>query len=204
MSTRAIIVVSGTDRFSNDVGIVRLYKHNDGYPTEVLADIVRATETAKSYILNNAWLCVYRMDQLCPSLAEFPPKGFAAQLMAAGNGWDGSAYRFDDQHNDVDAQTHGPLRDDHFGNHGDLEWIYHLGVNQRVITIWGGDYGDSEMHFAAGPVDLTTYANCLREECQEDERMKLSVAVDQLIERGWTITRTGKRKRKRTRKPVTS
>jgi hypothetical protein len=202
MSTRAIVVVSGTDRFSSDIGIVRLYKHSDGYPTEVLADIVRATETAESYLLDNPWLRVHRMDRLCPSLADFPPKGFAAQLMAAANGWDGSAYRFDDQHNDVDAQTQGPLRFDHYGNHGDIEWIYHLSVNKCVITIWGGDYGDSEMHFAAGPVDPITYANCLREECQEDERMKISLAMEQLHDYGWAMKRPGKLRRKRTKKAI--
>jgi hypothetical protein len=206
MSTRAIIVVTGSHRLYAWESIVRLYRHHDGYPTEVLADVVRATETAVSFIHNHSsLLTVFRKDGLCPTLDEMPAEGFAAQIIAAGNCWDGSSFRFDDpDEQGLPPITHGPLEVRHFGNHGDLEWIYLVNVKRRGLTIFGGEFGAVEVHFARGAVDPLSYADRLRADCQEDERMRIRVAMDQLMDQGWDITPAGKRKRKRNRKPVTS
>jgi hypothetical protein len=177
--------------------IVRLYKHSDGYPTDVFANIIQTTESAECYIRNNAsLLTVFREDGQCPGLDEMPSGGFAAQLIAAGNTWDGSAYRFDDA-DPTPAIDTGPLRDDHFGNHGDLEWVYLIDVKSRLVTIWGGRYGATQEHFARGPTDPRKYADALGVDYREQERATIAAHLVTLRAAGWRVNPTAKTIRRR-------
>jgi hypothetical protein len=203
MSTQAIVVITGKNRYGTDT-IIRLYKHGDGYPSDTLADLVRATETVQTYILNNAeLLSIFRGDGLCPTLDEMPTEGFTAQVIAAGNHWCGSSYRIDDEGLSLAVFT-GQLCRSHYGDQGDLEWVYLVDLKARKITIWGGGHGTPTDHIDGGVVDPLSYADQICDEYQEQERAIIANQTDSLITLGWRLTIPAKRNRIRTRKPVTS
>ena len=189
MSTRAIIVVTGENRIGPRA--VRLYKHSDGYPTDTLADLVTATERAEGYITTRGQdLTIYTQDCSVPALKDMPPPGFAAQVTTAGFYWHGSAYR-------VDEVFPSPDGTDIFGDQGDLEWVYHVNLTTRTITVWGGGYGAPEEHFARGPVHPWDYADGLLPEYRQDEKTAIAAHMDKLMDQGWTIIAKVEKKRPR-------
>jgi hypothetical protein len=211
MSTRSIFVVTGKGMFNAEHQVVRIYKHSDGYPTHNLAVLVDATEKATCLL---AAFNRGRELKDCQGLDAMQAKVFADCVIASTlNPWNGFGAQIDrDDHGRSDsglheglAIFHEPLKHSHFGNQGDLEWIYVVDLKARNIAVYSGDYESPDEILPRGAVDPMSYADQLIPDAQADERSEIAAHMDKLMDLGWTFngSATGqpaKSKTKRRRK----
>jgi hypothetical protein len=196
LGTRSIFVVSGKASYNSPKekrGSVRLYKHWDGYPTENLKVLVRATEIAKGLVdEHNA-----RFSGESLSMESLAAQTFADCVVAATLGYYYGFGAHVDTWGDKDEKEaifDGPLALDHFGEQGDLEWVYVVDVPDQVIRVYGNAYGPPSKHLKKGQVDPRCYAGHLASEAQSNERAAISAHMDRLAEMGWTLNPPGRLK----------
>jgi hypothetical protein len=208
MSTRSIFVVTGKpSRFWGEHQTVRIYKHCDGYPTDNLAVLVDATEKANNLIFaNNDGVeqdNSYRLSLETLGARTFADCIIASTLSAHG----GFRCQIDGDENTRSnsgldeklAIFNEPLRDSHFGNQGDLEWIYVVDLKKRNINVYA--CGEDAAEAAKGPpTDPLSYADQLIPEAQVEERSEIAARMDKLMDMGWTINEGKKGKPKKSRK----
>jgi hypothetical protein len=196
MSTRSIFVVTGrASRFMGEHQTVRIYKHGDGYPTDNLAVLVEATEKANNLIsANNADLESDSPSRL--SLDGMGAKAFADCIIASTlSAYSGFRCQIDKDDNTVSnsglddglAIFNEPLKDSHFGNQGDLEWIYVVDLKAKSINVYSGGYESPDEILPRGVVDPRSYAEHLIEEAQVRERSEIAAHMDRLMDLGWNL-----------------
>ncbi|MBY0525575.1 MAG: hypothetical protein K2R98_19375 [Gemmataceae bacterium] len=190
MGTRSIILITGKGRHGGKQ-TVRLYRHWDGYPTCNLSTIAEAIEKAnelhQKYAMQS-WSKDYQ-------LTDMPAQTFADLVVASSIQWDGAAARIDDD-NGRDCVWHEELSSAHYGNQGDLEWVYVVDVEQRTVKVYGNDYGTPAEHIRRGTVDPCKYAACLKPEYRDKERGETMSVVGRIVGLGWMVNRTGQAARK--------
>ncbi len=88
-----------------------------------------------------------------------------------------------------EAEFGETLRLTHFGNQGDLEWIYVVDIFCQSVFVFGGGYiGDGpKAHLKAGPVDPLISAELKLEEYQDAERTGIAMMVDLICEEDWAV-----------------
>jgi hypothetical protein len=188
MGTRSVIVVSGLDRHGREQ-VVRLYRHFDGYPQENLQTIVKAIEFSKG---------LQHYDTSCKR--NIPARTMADVIIAQSIDWFGSSVVLDgDPRQDYRKAIYSePLAEHHYGDQGDIEWVYLVECETQRVTVWSGGCGSPDEHFATGPVDPRIYAKQLMKEHQGECVADISQAMDRIQEAGWSLTQpTAKKPRKR-------
>ena len=127
-----------------------------------------------------------------------PAVGFAHRLIASAIGWNESRYRIDADETSARlsdlAVYYGDLKPEHFGEQGDLEWVYLVNLKARTITVWGCWCGDPAELRKRGPVDPRKYATLLRDDdpnvnYQGRSFLAIQANMTKLTRQGWTITR---------------
>lgn len=120
MGTRSTILITG------ETQTIRLYKHYDGYPTGNLSLIEKALEKAISA------LGTYKVKypEFDKSLSV---ELITGKIIGESTGVNGMGV-------ELEENFIGPLKPSHFGNHGDLEWVYVIDVEAKTINIYSGSY----------------------------------------------------------------
>lgn len=176
MGTRAILV------FEDSLTVERLYQHSDGYPTSVLEDLDK-TVVALS-CLKAEYLAKWGGNEF----------GGSASLGAAMAGvYIGQSTTVYGMAARLEATVmRQATAEEIYGDAGDLEWIYVCNPYDRTIKVYGGGYTGlgPEVTVSKGTVDPTVYVKCLREECQESERLEIEASVKAITDLGWTINPT--------------
>mgnify|MGYP003657806005 CR=1 FL=1 len=175
MSTRSIIVITGQE-VHRDTQTTRLYKHSDGYPTGNLPAILEALKIANDQIKgqnDRAWT---RTEATVTH----------SQLMGLLIGQCTSAYGMGLR---LEKSYQGELKPIHLGSQFDLEWIYVIDTDKKSLSIYGGGYsGESPQKILKeGTVNPMTYAEILREECQEEERKNILKLIDGIEKEGFKV-----------------
>jgi hypothetical protein len=198
MGCRAAILVTGSGERKPERGTLRLREHWDGEPTAVLGWLARATETAQHKCES---LSAWYLDRLeipageSAPLVLMPARTFAQHLIFAAVGWHGPSVRIDLDDQDESgaggrpAEYHEALKDEHFGDQGDLEWVYVIDLEKRSVGVYHGEcgYGSPQDHLADGPCDPTWYAHQLIESYQDETESRILGLVKTLEEQGWTF-----------------
>jgi hypothetical protein len=198
MGTRAVVVIAGNND-TRGKGVVRLYRHWDGDPDDVLESIADATAMTNEYIAEHAdmlvaWHSPDYENRVVPTVADIPVQGFGERLICSRLRWGCSPYRVDTSfENNSPAVFNGDLKNEHFGEQSDLEWMYLVDLKARTITVWGGDCGDPAEHKAKGPVDPRKHATQLRTDepkvnYQGADFLAVDAGMTKLRRQGWTIT----------------
>jgi hypothetical protein len=180
MSTRSIIVVTGKTSYNQD-STVRIYRHQDGYPTENLALIGSALKIALEQCSEYNSKFNQASDPRQPIVDQV-----VGLLLGASTWVYGMAARIDDDDGEK-AVYSASLKPEYFGNQGDLEWVYVVDLNEKTVNVYGGDYSDPQDHLSRGVVDPTSYAKQLREEFQEREASEINAAMKSVTELSFTI-----------------
>jgi len=168
MGTRSIIIITGKEKsqFSEMRASTRLYKHYDGYPTNVLANL------AEAFIGWRNW-----EGSICHDSAI---EAILAKEMGAK----------------VEAKFEGEFnarRTRRLGNQGDLEWIYVVNTDTRHIEIYGGGYTDktpSEV-YRLGTVSPYILLDGIKDEYLDGLYNEIKKAIADLKKIGFTVNARG-------------
>lgn len=187
MGTRSIILVTGKHEHGTEGQTARLYRHWDGDPITQLGTILAAIKRCKSILAH--------VQSYKPTAGEkdMPTATMADAICGESLSWGGNAVRYDDR-DDVDTNGAGRraiwsevLTEAHYGNQGDLEWVYVVNIHAQTIRVYSNGYGTPAEHMAQGPVDPRTYADCLIETYQTEARSQVSVVMDEIQDNGWVV-----------------
>ncbi len=201
MSTRAVIVVTGKNRPYRPSGYktVRLYTHSDGYPTNNLRVVLKAIRLAENLVAEEQ-IHLPGADPRPAAIEDLDAETMADLVIAASVGWYGASAKVDedwdttgDQARQVRAVYQEKAERRHFGNQGDLEWAYLVDTEKRVVRV----YRVHSHYIRLVQVDPRSYADELLDEYQEKERYEIALAMDQIVEAGWTINRPVKKRAKK-------
>lgn len=171
MSTRSIIIITGNGKY-NGPETTRLYKHSDGYPTDVLNLIQRAMAKSQGQCVDDA--ARFKEREIKPVNVD--------QLVGNIIGESTSIYG---QGARVEAEFPEEFTAKHLGNQGDLEWIYIIQLETKTLGIFGGGYTGKTPQTALknGPVNPEKYALNLYPEYQAgtiEETRKLVQSIQGL------------------------
>jgi len=140
--------------------VIRFYRHSDGYPTAVLPAL---TTILKDPLLN--------MDDLISRIDK-------EQVARIDDDWgddDKGQYKSD------------KVKLEHWGNQGDLEWLYYLDLRDHSLNIYHAGYGCPEEHLKKGPTNPEIYVKALYPEYQKKELKQIQKGVKDLQKLNWTI-----------------
>lgn len=181
MGTRSIIVVTGKNRYGQDL-TYRMYRHSDGYPSGALPVILAALKSSVAQCDETVRRYGYEAEHL--PVAE----QVVGNLIGAATDCYGMSVRIDDD--DGKPAVFGKaLGLDEFGNQADLEWVFVIDLNALAVRIYGGGYTGKipQVAIERGPVDPISYANQLKTEYQESERATIRGLVAALAQVGFPV-----------------
>lgn len=173
MGTRSLIVVTGRSLYGG-ASTTRLYKGSDGYPTDTLDVIERAISKANNQVKeqNEKW-------------GDNKASINHSQLVGLIIGESTSTYG---QGAVVEKQYEKPLNENrHLGNQWDVEWIYIVDTDLSTVRVYGGGCATPKNHISHGPTDPTSYAECLRDEYQEEERKEIKNLIKKIEKQGFKL-----------------
>ena len=149
MGTRSTILVTGHGNYSPMT--IRLYKHWDGYPTGNLSIIERALESAISLKSRDAARFGNDEKPLTVELVVGKIIGEATDVTGMGA--------------KIEETFQDSLKPEHFGNQGDLEWVYVIDCDAKTVKMYGGDYQGK-----GKTKDPLSYIECLKDEYKTREK----------------------------------
>lgn len=193
MSTHGIILVTGKTHYGHDKTI-RIYKHCDSYPSGNLLLIAEALAKAKQQ-------CDEHNESFKSSKPLLPTVDQVVGLIiGAATGVFGMGARIDTE-GDQDEKAaiyNEKFKQKHLGNQWDLEWLYIVNLDDNSVKVYGGGYsGESPQHlYKKGTVDPLSYAEQLKKEYQQQERIEIQNEVTSIETAGFKMNP----KRKRTPK----
>lgn len=184
MSTRSIIMVTGGDAtWSPAKQTIRIYKHNDGYPNDNLQHIINAINKTNEVL--EKWKSFGEQRTVVPAIC------FAHAFMASTLTWTGFAAEIDTEdnnpHNPGLAIFDDTLKAAHYGDRGDLEWIYAVDVSAKTLKVYHYGYALPETHLKHGTVDPTIYAKQLKKEFQNESKAEILGLCLEIEGLGWKI-----------------
>jgi hypothetical protein len=187
MGTRSVIFVTGNHPYGEKtMQTFRLYTQW-GCPETMLRVLRDAARQAEKLLAR------YRILQ--PKAPGISAAGFAGCVLAADVGWNGLQTRIGtdvgDDGRPAEAVFHGTLDPKHYGEQGDLEWVYVLEVNARTLHIYHCGYGTPAEHLAHGPVDPRVYADELLAQYQSNCRKTIALLVRSIKSLGWQVNAAG-------------
>jgi len=191
MSTRSIIVITGTQTYKGGRQTLRLYKGSDGYPTEALEVIASGIEQAQAELVSHENR--FRGEGKQPpkfkdffellftkgkALGVDPKRFIACAGLYAGKiiGCATSPYGMGAI---IEESFDEPLKPEHVGGHFDTEWEYVVDLVNRDVSVY--------RRYESGVEDPLTYVKQIRDECKEAERTEIQAQLDRLEALGWTL-----------------
>ena len=189
MSTRGILVFVGKGCHGVPRGY-RLYQHSDAYPTYTLPIIRDAIRKAEKLVIEGR----ERMDSdrytVTPAMLAGLYVGENTSIYGMGAHIEESKIL---ESPITPAEIVGLL-----GNQGDLEWVYVVDTDAKVVNVYGGGYTGElpEKFLEAGLVEPLSYVENLTEEYQEREIKTIQSAKRSLKRLGWPVNpvrKTGRR-----------
>ena len=167
MSTRSIILTIGNQNYSNELSIIRHYKHSDGYPSGVLPLLIETLESCEKEVkeYNDHWK---NFKSSTPKVIS--NDFFSGRLIGFGSSVYGQGVNVD-AYEDDKATYDGKLEYKHLGYQEDLEWIYILDLNNKTLNIYGGSYSGQGPDVAVkkGFVNPEKYIKKLKDDYQNKE-----------------------------------
>lgn len=172
MGTRSIIMVVENDY--ND-GVLRLYRHQDGYPSSVLEDLNNAIERAVRLESENE---IRWKDK-----KSIPASSMANLILAECATIHGGGAYIEER---FEYERFEPK---HLGDQEDLEWIYIVNTTTKTIEIYGGGYTGKAPQYAfkKGIVNPLVEVNGIREECKEDTRQEIIKHANSIKAWSWKV-----------------
>lgn len=190
MGTRSIIMVVGnTDEYGDKPnqykGAIRLYKHCDGDPTgnlRIIAGAIGRMETLVEESFD------WRKDKVRRYGVE--PMAYALVAEAMSNS------RISTR---IEETFQGAPKLAHLGDQGDLEWVYVVDCNRRLVNVYStkqptdarpqGEYsGEPRGHLDAGLFDSwEVYVQEHRKEYQDEIRKAVEEVRQLVAATGWTL-----------------
>lgn len=190
MSTRSIIVVTGKSKY-NGVKTTRLYKHSDGYPTGNLPIIEKALMRA----LRQNQTKAVRFSE--PSPQPIGVDQLVGLIIGEATDEYGMGARIDDSGEFLEA-----FKVSHLGDQWDLEWMYIVDLENKTVSIYGGDFTNGpKAAYKRGTKDPLSYVKKLRRECQADETLATQTVVNDI--EAWGFKVNPKNKQRAARSSIT-
>lgn len=182
MGTRSIILVTGKHEHGTEGQTARLYRHWDGDPQTQLATFLAAIKRCQSILTH---VQQYKQDA---AMKDVPTATMADAICGESLSWGGNAVSYDyDDDNGRKCVWPEVMTEGHYGDQGDLEWVYIINIHAQTIRVYGNGYGTPADHMAQGPVNPVAYADCLIEKYQTETRNAISVTMDELRDSGWEV-----------------
>ncbi|CAB5221305.1 hypothetical protein UFOVP244_131 [uncultured Caudovirales phage] len=177
MGTRSIIVVTGAATYK-EVSTVRMYKHYDGYPSDVLNVLADA--------LTDAVNVMKKHDEKVMRTGLIVGK-----IIGSDTGIYGPGARIDDDYQGnrtVRAEYDAALDKSHLGNQADLEWIYVVDADARNVSVYAGVETPAETDLNK-TTDPYTQVNSYREESKEGLRADITSGIERLKAVGFSVNK---------------
>lgn len=197
MSTRSIIVIHGENNYKQKQTI-RLYKHSDGYPTGNLPLIAEAIKKAKSQVDEANTEEKRRNEEFLEKHPEYKndpnpfhrehkiiPGQLAGLIVGESSDVYGMGAYVEDQSNEFTPEA--------LGEQWDLEWIYVVDLDKKVVSVYGGGYTGKAPQdtYNKGTVSPELEIGNFKDEFRESRRKKLCKAIRAFSGTGFCIAEAG-------------
>lgn len=90
----------------------------------------------------------------------------------------------------VEETSHSDTLDPEiFGCQCDLEWIYTVDLDAKHVKIFGGGYSGQDPYtvYQKGTVDPVSYADCLIDSYQDNERTAIRLSIEAIQNLGYKV-----------------
>lgn len=170
MGTRTNIIISGLGQYQNKTTVL-FYRHMDGYPTSILPSIKEAYQKAKKEIIDHE--CTFGKKYTNPMNTSL----LAGKIIGAMTDYYG-------MHAEIEKIEDGLIQENINKLDplmaGDAEWVYVIDLEKPKSHKLYVYRGQGKEAIERGVVDPEKYADQLKEEYQEDEKLEIRQAVRSL------------------------